>query len=155
MQVGNVYLEIKVKGSDKEGIVTFDMLRNFEMVETAGTSLPYICFAFATFDKGLADLFIENNQVIVSIGETKEKSNSFNLHSIVNFKDTDPSNNAWTVYYGGFIGNNEFMMNKGLCNDYPGNSLMVAKEIIKRYAGGKPEIETDIETTNENQVLFG
>ena len=154
MQVGNVYLEIKVKGSNREGIVTFDMLKKFEMVETAGTSLPYICFAFATFDKGLADLFIENNQVIVSIGETKEKADSFNIYSVVNSRDTDPSNNAWTVYYGGFIGNNAFMMNKGICQDYPGNSLMVAKEIVKNYAGGKPEIDTDIEKTNENQVLW-
>lgn len=154
MQVGNVYLDIKVKGSNKEGIVTFDMLKKFEIVETAGTSLPYICFAFATFEEGLADLFIENNEVIISIGETKEKANSFSIYSVVNSKDTDPSNNAWTVYYGGFIGSNEFMMNKGLCNDYAGNSLMVAKEIIKRYAGGKPNISTDIETTNENQVIW-
>lgn len=154
MQIGNVYLEIKVKGSNKEGIVSYDMLQRFEMVETAGTSLPYICFSFATFDKGLADLFIENNQVIVSIGETKEKSNSFNLHSIVNSKDTDPSNNSWTVYYGGFIGSNEFMMNKGICQDYAGNSLMVAKQIIKDYAGGNPVVDTDIEKTNENQVLW-
>ena len=155
MQVGNnTYLEIKVKGSNKEGIVSFDMLKKFEMVETAGTSLPYVCFAFATLDQGLADLFIENNQVIVSIGETKEKSDSFNVHSIINIKDTDPSNNGWTIYYGGFIGNNEYMMSKGICQEYPGNSLLVAKEIIKTYAGGNPEIDTDIEKTNENQVLW-
>ena len=155
MQVGeNVYLEIKVKGSDREGIVSYDMLKKFELVETAGTSLPYICFSFATFDKGLADLFIENNEVIVSIGETKEKANSFNLHSVINSKDTDASNNSWTVYYGGFIGSNEFMMNKGICKDYPGNSLMVVKQVVKEFAGGKPEIETDIEKTNENQVIW-
>ena len=154
MQVGNVYLEIKVKGSNKEGIVSFDMLRRFEMVETAGTSLPYVCFAFATFDKGLVDLFIENNEVTICIGETRENSSSFKLHSIVNSKDTDASNASWTVYYGGFIGSNEFMINKGICQDYPGNSLMVTKEVIKTYAGGRPEIKTDIEKTNENQVLW-
>ena len=155
MQVGNnIYLEIRVKGSNKEGIVSFDMLRNFEIVETAGTSLPYICFAFGTLDQGLADLFIENNEVVVSIGETKEKADSFSVHSVINSKDTEPSNKGWTVYYGGFIGSNEFMMNKGVCQEYPGNSLLVTKDIIKKYAGGKPEISTDIEKTNENQVLW-
>ena len=149
-----VFLEIKVKGSDKEGIVSYDMLKKFELVETAGTSLPYICFSFATFDKGLADLFIENNLVTVSIGETRENSHSFNLRAIVNSKDTDASNNSWTVYYGGFIGSNEFMMDKGICKDYPGNSLMVAKQIIKERAGGNPTVDTDIEKTNENQVLW-
>ena len=150
----NVYLEIKVKGSDREGIVSYDMLKRFELVETAGTSLPYVCFAFATFDKSLADLFMENNEVIVSIGETKDRSDSFSLHSVFNSKDTDPSNNSWTVYYGGFIGSNEFMMNKGICQDYNGNSLMVAKKVVADYAGGKKEITTDIETTNENQVVW-
>lgn len=155
MQLGNsVYLEIKVKGSDREGIVSYDMLRKFQLVETAGTSLPYICFAFATFDKSLADLFMENNQVIVSLGETKEKSNTFNLFTVTNSKDTDPSNNSWTIYYGGFIGSNEFMMNKGICKDYPGNSLMVAKQVIKEFAGGNPTVDTDIEKTNENQVTW-
>ena len=149
-----VYLEIKVKGSDREGIVSYDMLRRFELVETAGTSLPYICFAFATFDKGLADLFVENNEVIVSIGETKEKADSFSLHSVINSKDTDPSNNSWTIYYGGFIGSNAFMMDKNICKEYPGNSLMVIKQIIKDFAGGNPEVDTDIEKTNENQVLW-
>ena len=67
MQISDkVYLEIKVKGSDREGIVSFDMLQRFEMVETAGASLPYICFSFATFDKSLADLFIENNKRLIS-----------------------------------------------------------------------------------------
>ena len=149
-----VYLEIKVKGSNREGIVSYDMLKRFELVETAGTSLPYVCFSFATFDKSLADLFMENNEVIVSIGETKEKANSFSLHSAVNSKDTDPSNNSWTVYYGGFIGNNEFMMSKGVCEDYSGNSLMVAQQVVEKYAGGNPKIKTDIETTNENQVIW-
>ena len=155
MQIGDkVYLDIKVKGSDKEGILTYDMLKTFELVETAGTSLPYIYFSFATFDTSLADLFMENNEVIVSIGETKEKADTFKLHSVVNSKDTDPSNNSWTVNYGGFIGRNEFMMNEEICRDYSGNSLFVTKEVIKNYAGGKPEIKTDIEKTNENQVTW-
>lgn len=150
----NVYLEIKVKGSDREGIVSYDMLQRFQLVETAGASLPYICFAFATFDKSLANLFMENNEVIVSLGETKEKANSFTLHAPTSEKDTDPSNNSWTIYYAGFIGSNEFMVNKGICKEYPGNSLMVAKQVIKEFAGGNPTVDTDIEKTNENQVIW-
>ena len=155
MQIGDsAYLEIKVKGSNREGIVAYDMLKRFQLVETAGASLPYICFSFATFDESLANLFIENNEVLVTIGETKEKASTFSLHAVTNTKDTDPSNNSWTIYYGGFIGSSEFMMNKGICKEYAGNSLMVIKEVIKNYAGGSPEIDTDIEKTNENQVLW-
>ena len=155
MQLGNsVFIEIKIKGSDKEGIVSYDMLNRLELVETAGTSLPYICFSFATFDKSLADLFVENNQVTVSIGDTRERAESFNVYAVVNSKDTDASNNSWTINYGGFIGSNEFMMNKSVCKEYAGNSLMVVKQVIKDFAGGKPEIDTDIEQTNENQVIW-
>ena len=153
MQISDkVYIDIKVKGSKKEGIVTFDMFQRFEMVETAGASLPYICFSFATFDTSLADLFMENNEVQITIGETQEKADTFKLHSVVNFKDTDPSNKSWTVYYGGFIGDNTFMMNKALCGAYPGNSLMVIDQIIKNTKDAK--FVTDLEGTNENQVLW-
>jgi hypothetical protein len=154
MQVGNIYLDIKVKGSDAEGIITYDMLESFEIVETAGTSLPYICFSFATMDEKLANLFMQNNEVMVTIGETREKADTFKLHSIDNPKDTDPSSNSWRVQYGGFLGSNEFMVNKGFCADYPGNSLMVAKKIVEDYAGGTKKVITDIEKTNENQVLW-
>ena len=149
-----VYLEIKVKGSNEEGIISYDMLKKFELVETAGTSLPYIFFSFATFDKSLADLFVENNQVTVSLGETRRKSDSFNLYSIINSKDTDPSNNSWIVHYGGFIGSNAFMMDKNICKEYPGNSLMVVKQVIKEFTGGRSKVDTDITKTNENQVLW-
>ena len=154
MQVSDkVYIDIKVKGSENNGkgnIVQDWMIQRLEMVETAGASLPYICFSFATLDKDVVDLYMENNEVIVSIGESKEKAESFNIHSVINTKDTDPSNNAWTVYYGGFIGDNSYMMNKNACKEYPGNSLMVIDQVVKNYA----KMETNIEKTNENQVLW-
>lgn len=155
MQVSsNVYVDIKVKGSNKEGIVSYDMLENFQLVETAGTSLPYICFSFATFDKDLADLFMENNQIVVTIGETKEQAETFTIYPFVNTKDTDASNNSWKVTLGGFIGNNSYMMNKAECKSYNGNSLMVVQQIIKEFPGLNPKVDTDIEKTNENQVTW-
>ena len=123
MQIGNnVYLEVKVKGSDREGIVSFDMLRKFKLVETAGASLPYICLSFVTTDESLANLFLQNNEITVYIGDTKENANTFSFHPIAGTKLPGASNKYWDVYCAGFIGKNEFMVNQGICGDYPGNS---------------------------------
>ena len=155
MQIGNnVYLEVKVKGSDREGIVSFDMLRKFKLVETAGASLPYICLSFVTTDESLANLFLQNNEITVYIGDTKENANTFSFHPIAGTKLPGASNKYWDVYCAGFIGKNEFMVNQGICGDYPGNSLMIAKKVVEEFAGVNPVIDTDIEKTNENQVIW-
>ena len=67
MQVGNVYIDLKVVGSNKENIVTYDNIRILQLVETAGTSLPYICGSLFTLDKSVGDYFQGNNLLQINI----------------------------------------------------------------------------------------
>ena len=74
MQIGDsVYLDIKVKGLNKEGFITHENLKSFILTETAGTSLPYLCFSFFTtgIDKEITEYFVENNnaEIEVAIGK--------------------------------------------------------------------------------------
>jgi len=154
MQIGNsVYVDIRVKGSDQRGILTFDNMKELQLVETAGTSLPYICLSFFTLDKNLADLFMQNNQIEVSIGQTAEDAETFVMSPLRAPKDTDPSGETWTIECGGFIGDNTYMMDK-VSKAYVGNSLMVAKKVLKNFTNINNKIDTNITSTNENQVIW-
>lgn len=157
MQIGNsVYLNIKVKGSlNFDDFITPQNLKNFMLVETAGTSLPYVCFSFFSTDKKIIEYFIENNSkdIEVSIGNTIEDSDKFNVQLITTPKGTDGSDATATITAGGFIGSKPFMVDKGECRAFLGNSLMVVKKVIQRYEGLDSEIDTDFVKLNENQVV--
>lgn len=156
MQIGdNVYMDIRIKDESRKRVaLSYDNMKDFQLVETAGTSLPYICFSFFTFDKNLAEYFMENNEIEISIGETAEKSDKFVIRPILDAKDTDPSDNSWTVSMGGFIGDPSFMMDKERCKSYNGNSLMVAQQLLKDFNGMGSPIDTNIEKVKENQVVW-
>lgn len=157
MQIGNnVYIDIRVKGSDKRNIIKADNMKRLELVETAGASLPYFYASFFTFDRELADLFMQNNLVEVLIGETEENADTFTIQYFPpeKPKNNDPSGNSWTVEISGFLGNMSYMMDRDKTKAYPGHSLMAVKRAIKGYKGLNSTIDTDIEKTNENQVIW-
>ena len=151
MQVGNVFVDIKIKGYDKEDIVTFYNIKEIQIVETAGASLPYLYGSIFTFDKNLADYFQQNNTIEVSIGTSPEKSDSFTVQLIDASKDQDGSSSGWVIEFAGFIGPNSFMMDK-VSNSYTGNSLMVVKQLIEEEFG--TPVQTNLTEVNENQVSW-
>lgn len=152
MQVGNVYAEIKVVGSDKN-IITFDNLRLLQIVETAGASLPYVCGSFFTLQKeGIANLFQQNNQIIIMLGTSAEDAEAFTV-TLVNSQppQTDQADSGYIVYFGGFFGPLDLMTSK-ISKAYPGNSYRVIQEVIREKLG--THILTDGTTikVNENPV---
>ena len=158
MQIGeNVYLDIKVK-SDKAlkptRALSYDNLKDFIMVETAGTSLPYICFSFFATDKDLIEYFIENNKVEISLGNTVEDAETFTMSLFSTPKDTDPSGDTATISASGFLGDNDYMVSRGECKAYKGNSLMVIKQVLKNFKGLNNTIDTDFDRVNEKQVTW-
>ena len=155
MDIGNVYLDIKVKDAkNQEQYLTYDNMQEFILVETAGTSLPYICFSFWSLNKELIELFIENNEVEVSLGNSVQDANTFKMNLLTTPKNNDPSDATATIAVSGFLGDKGYMVDRGKCKAYYGNSLMVAKQIIKNFDGLNNIIDTDFTKVNENQVTW-
>lgn len=155
MEIGNVYLDIKVKDAkNKDQYLTYDNMKDFVLVETAGTSLPYICFSFWSLNKDLIELFIENNEVEVSIGNTVQDANTYKMNLLETPKNNDPSDASATITANGFLGDKSYMVDRGKCKAYHGNSLMVANQILKNFDGLSNVIDTDFDRVNENQVTW-
>ena len=157
MQIGDsVYIDVKINGINKEGFITPENLKSFILTETAGTSLPYLCFSFFTkgLDKSITEYFVENNntEIEVSIGNTPEDSNKFNVQLVKTPKNTDGSDATTTIDGAGFIGNKSYMTDKGECRTYKGNSLMVAKQVLQRFEGLNNVVDSDFEKVNEKQM---
>ena len=155
MLIGNVYLDIKVKDAqNREQYLTYDNMQELILVETAGTSLPYICFSFWSLNKDLIELFIENNEVEVSIGNSVQDANTFKMNLLSTPKNNDASDSTATIAVNGFLGDKSYMVDRGKCKAYIGNSLMVAQQILKNYNNLNNIIDTDIDRVNENQVTW-
>lgn len=150
----NIFIDIKVKGSSSNGELNYDQLKNFELVETAGTSLPYVCFEFFTFNEDWAKQFVKSNTIELKIGETEDKAETFTVDLLMNEMDTDPSGNSWTITGGGFIGDTDFITNKAECKAYTGNSMTVVKQIIQSFPKFNKTPDTDIEKVNEKVVTW-
>lgn len=150
----DVYIDIRVKGSSSRSELSYDQLKNFELVETAGTSLPYICFSFFTFDGEWAKQFVKNNTIELKIGKTQATAETFTVNLIDNQLDTDPSGNSWTITGGGFIGDTSFITDKSYCKAYLGNSLTVVKKVIKNFSKLKKDVQTNITTVNEKIIRW-
>lgn len=154
MQIGdNLYVDIKVKNDPKRGILEWNRLIALEITETAGASLPYICFSFATTNGDWAKKFIKNNTIEIRIGETEEKSNTFEINLLDDSFQEDRAHTAYIVSGGGFIGGNDFMVDKSRCKAYKGNSLTVVKQLIEDYPKLK-KVQTNITNVKENIVTW-
>ena len=155
MQIGDsTYLDIKVKGSNRRDFITPQNLNHLTIVESAGASLPYASFSFFSEDTDIIELFIENNKVEMSIGNTPEDADTFYMEPIPTPKDTDSSDATATIFAGGFLCSKPFMVDKGECKSYKGNSLMVAKKVIQRFEGLDSKIDSDFSKVDENQVVW-
>lgn len=157
MKLGNgVYVDIAIKGSGKHDFINEKNLRSFTMVETAGTSLPYISFSFVTTDKDIVEFFNEKNdrEIEVSIGSSPDKIDTFIVQLIPTRKNNDPSDKTATIDAGGFLCSKPYMVDRGECRAYTGNSLMVTKQILERYDGLNNDIDSDFETVDEDQVVW-
>ena len=155
MQLGNeVYVKVSIKGlNNATQIITYDNMRDLQIIETAGTSLPYIYLKFYTLEKDLADYFMENNTIEVTMGQTEENADTFSVTPFIANKNNDPSGNGWVIETAGFIGDNSYMTNRGNSNAYSGNSLMVVQQVLSKY-GKIKGIITDIDKVKENQVVW-
>ena len=158
MQISdNAYLDIKVKSAkalQSSIALSYDNLKNFIIVETAGASLPYACFSFFTSNKELVEYFIENNKIEVTVGNTVNDAETFIINLINTPKDTDSSGDMATITASGFLGDTDFMVNKGHCEAYRGNSLMVARQVLMGYKEINGIIDSDFDTVKENQVTW-
>ena len=155
MQIGDsVYLDIKVKGSNKRNFLTPQNLKTFMIIESSGASLPIASFSFFSEDKSIIELFIENNKIEMSIGNTIEDANTIYMEPMPTPKNTDGSDATATISASGFLCSKPFMVDKGECRSYTGNSLMVAKKVINRFEDLDSRVASDFSKVDENQVVW-
>lgn len=152
----NLYLDLEIKDLNARNFLTVNDLVDFQIIETAGTSLPLIYMSFVTSDKKISEHFIRKNEVVVKLGETEETADSFTVSIYShNPPNNDSQGNKVLVEFGGFIKPQEYMVN--LENKaYWGNSLLVAQRALLDELGLKPGdgFKTTIFKTNENQVRW-
>ena len=157
MQIGNdVYVDIEIKDLNVKDFLKVDDLLDLQIIETAGTSLPILYASFFTDEQKIINHFIRNNTVIVKVGTSKHNCDSFTV-SI--YSSSPPNNGAMgerrLVEFGGFVLDQDFMVNFE-SNTYFGNSLLVAKSLLKKKLGATPKkgFLTGITKVNENQVKW-
>jgi hypothetical protein len=152
MQVPGVFIDISIKDSTVEGKLDFDQLSRFELVETAGTSLPYVCFQFFTFNHEWAQQFIKNNTIIVKIGVTEDTARTYEVDLLIDQTDIDSSGKGWMVTAGGFIGDNSFLVDKSLCRSYTGNSYLAVMNCVQKDCPFVKHVEANPGKINEKPM---
>lgn len=157
MQLGeSLYIDLEIEDLNRKNFIQYDDMVRFEIIETAGTSLPIVYMAFKTRDFSIAQYIKECNNVKVKIGETEENADTFlvQIHNIGN-PANDPSGTSWAVEFAGFIINRLYMVNMET-RSYWGNSLLVTQRVLYDYFGAKlgNGFKTTVTRTNENQVRW-
>lgn len=157
MKIGkNLYFDVKIEGYEKENFLSPENLIDFQIVETAGTSLPVAYMSLVSDDKDLIKHLIKNNTVIIRLGETEEEADTFTVKMYVNtLPNTTGQNVKDVVEFGGPIINLDYMINMDT-RSYWGNSLLVAQQVLYEYFGARlgQGFKTNITRTNENQVRW-
>lgn len=157
MQISpNIYFDIKIANYDtSEPIVTSDNMGRFQLVESAGASLPYLVFSFFTTKSELVGYFCAVNEIEVTIGETAEAADTFKFRLLDNPKNSETSDRGWEIVVGGFLGDTYFMVSKDN-ESLTGNSLSVINQVMEKapFEYLKKNIQTNIEKVNEEEISW-
>ena len=157
MQIGEfTYFDLEITGYNRKDFIKPEDVLDVEIVETAGASLPFIFVQLISDDKEMMKYIIQNNTFKITIGESKKNSDTFTVQIYSN----NPPNTNGTgvrelVEFGGYIIDTSFMVNR-VAETYFGNSLLVAKQVVKKYLNTKPKggIVTNIDKVNEKPVVW-
>ena len=157
MQINeNLYFDINIEGYGNVDFVSPTDLCDFQIIETAGTSLPIFYVAMVSSDKTMLNRITNRNKIIIKLGETRETADTFTVQLYVKTPPNTSGQGAKSlVEFGGYITNIDYMINQEN-RTYWGNSLLVTRRVLQDYLGareGKGFI-TDIKRTNENQVRW-
>ena len=157
MQISdNLYLDVEIEDLGVKNFLKAEDVYDFQIIETAGTSLPIIYMAFLTNEQNIINYFIRNNVVKVKIGEREEDADVFSV-SIYSSSppNNDTSGSRRLVEFSGFVKPQDYMVNFET-KTYWGNSLLVTQKLLYDYLGIRPGngLKTNITKTNENQVRW-
>lgn len=159
MQIGSSsYFDLKIDGYDQEDFLSPSDVLDVQIVETAGSSLPYAYVRLASNNKDMLQYLIKNNdkQITITLGDSKEDADTFSFYL---FNNTPPNTSGQNIReiieMGGFLLDPKFMTNMET-KTYKGNSLLVAKQVISDWFNAKPKgsFLTSVKRTNENQVTW-
>lgn len=150
MQIGNnLYINVEIVDMGFSDFLTYSDVMDFRMVETAGASLPYIYMKIIVRDEKIKNSFQQNNIIRVTMGNTVESADSFNVELVNVEAPKDPSDTGWVVEFAGFIGSQSYMQ-EARTKAYWGNSLFVVSDVMKEYFGKRGK---DISQINAQSAI--
>ena len=157
MRIANIYFNIAVNGFDITNFIAPEDLKYFDLVETAGASLPYVYVQFATQNELIVQAVQLGNTFRITIGNSPENADTFEIECVQPSKPKNiPSNNGWLVEIAGFIGPKAYIVEQA-SKGYYGNSLEVCEKVIDSYFGkkeGKANVLTDFSGIHENKLYW-
>lgn len=157
MQIAeHTYFNIEIDGYNKKDFIRPEDVLDVEIVETAGASLPFIFVSLMSGDEEMLQHLMQKNTFTIYFGESKKSADSFRVQIFSNIPpNTNGTGERFLVEFGGYILNNQYMINREN-RAYFGNSLLVAKKVIKDNFKMKPKggFSTGITKVNENQVIW-
>lgn len=158
MQIGdNLYINLVVGDSNVTDTLEPTDIITLKLAETAGASLPYIYMSFVSKDQKLTNSIQLGNEIKISIGNTAQNADTFDVSIIPSKPTKDPSGSGWLVEIAGFIGNKAYMIEQ-LSRSYFGSSFLAVDHILKDYLGkpkkGKHYVQTNFTRVKESQVYW-
>ena len=157
MQIAeHTYFNIEIDGYNKKDFIRPEDVLDVEIVETAGASLPFIFVSLMSGDEEVLQHLIQKNTFTIYFGESQKSADSFKVQIFSNIPpSTNGTGERFLVEFGGYILNNQYMINREN-RAYFGNSLLVAKKVIKDNFKMRPKggFSTGITKVNENQVIW-
>lgn len=123
----------------------------FEIVESAGASAPYVVVSIKTSSTKVLNGINENNRIIIKLGNSESEADSFNVYPVVVEPSNQPTNGQWTVSFGGFMVDKEYMVNAAT-EAYEGTSLDVLKEALSKNFKGK--LKSEVVQAADNKMVW-
>lgn len=152
MKVGDFYyIDLEIPDKSLKGFLAPSDVFGLKIIESTGVSLPSVIMSFRTFNSTVMNSIKQNNKVKITFGKTQDEADTFPVTIVTSKIKPSSMDKGWNIEFGGFMYNYSFMINQE-SKTYEGNSLMVAKQIIKDYFNG--DMETDISNVQENQVKW-
>ena len=148
---GTLYFNLRVE-SYSDFIEPADLIA-FSMKENCGAAGVVFEISFMTQDEKISNLFIENNEVVIELGESADKATTYKAFiSEHPSKDQSADNGKYTVSFVATMINLAFFTTRSSEMIF-GTSLDVIKQMAQTYLGTSVDAQIDTPSETEHNWL--
>jgi hypothetical protein len=148
---GHYYFNLKIQ-EYTDFIKPLDLIA-FSMKENCGAAGVVFSMAFQTSNQQVADLIIENNEVIIELGESVEKAKSYKAYISEHPSKTSTADGClFTVGFSATTIKTQFYTNRTTETVF-GTSLSMIKQMAKEYLETDVDVQIDDPAETEHNWL--